>query len=60
MTLMNATVPELASMHAAIRAGLENGTLNPIIDHEMPLAEAAKAHVEVLEGNSRGKIILMP
>ena len=33
----------MASIHAAIRAGLENETLRPIIDKEMPLAEAAKA-----------------
>jgi NADPH2:quinone reductase len=60
MTLMNATPQELVAMHMAIRAGLENGTLRPIIDHEMPLADAAKAHDEVLEGNSHGKIVLTP
>jgi NADPH2:quinone reductase len=60
MTLMNATPSELTAMHAAIRAGLEDGTLRPIIDHELPLADAAKAHAEVLEGNSRGKIVLVP
>ena len=60
MTLMNATTPELRAMHSAIYAGLENNTLRPIIDHEMPLSDAAKAHHEVLEGNSRGKIVLVP
>jgi NADPH2:quinone reductase len=60
MTLMNATNDELRAIHAAIRAGLENGTLRPIIETKLPLAEAARAHVEVLEGNSHGKIVLVP
>ena len=60
MTLMNASNAELAAVHAAIRAGLELGTLRPIIETRLPLQEAAKAHVEVLEGNSHGKIVLLP
>src|SRR2546421_2558059 len=30
MTLMNATVADLDSVHAALGAGLENGTLRPV------------------------------
>ena len=60
MTLMNATPQELNIIHAAIRAGLENGSLRPIIDHELPLAEAREAHREVLQGNLHGKIVLVP
>ena len=60
MTLMNATPDDLRTIHAALRAGLENGTLRPIIEQRMPLADAAKAHAEVLEGNSHGKIVLLP
>jgi len=60
MTMMNASNAELLAIHAALRAGLENGTLRPIIEQRLPLAEAAKAHVEVLEGNSHGKIVLVP
>jgi NADPH:quinone reductase len=60
MTLMNASPDELRGIHAAVRAGLENGTLRPIIEKTMPLADAAKAHHEVLEGNSHGKLILVP
>jgi NADPH2:quinone reductase len=60
MTLMNATAAELQSMHAGIRAGLENKTLRPIMDKEMRLEDAAKAHVEVLQGESHGKIVLIP
>ena len=60
MTLMAATTDELQSAHAYIRAGLEPKTLNPIIDKELPLAHAAQAHVDVLKGDSHGKIVLMP
>ena len=60
MTLMNASNAELSAVHAAIRAGLELGTLRPIIETRLPLREAARAHVEVLEGNSHGKIVLVP
>src|SRR5581483_3165929 len=34
MTLLNASRQELASIHAAIVAGLENGTLNPVVGRE--------------------------
>jgi NADPH2:quinone reductase len=60
MTLMSATPDELRAIHAAIRAGLENGTLRPVIEKEMPLADAAKAHAEVLDRSSHGKIVLTP
>jgi NADPH2:quinone reductase len=60
MTLMNVTDPELQAIHRALGAALEANILRPLIDNELPLAEAAKAHREILEGNSRGKIILVP
>jgi NADPH2:quinone reductase len=60
MTMMNATNAELTAIHFALRAGLENGTLRPIIEARLRLADAAKAHVDVLEGNSHGKIVLVP
>src|SRR5206468_3292836 len=56
MTLMNATVVDLDSIHAALGAGLENGSLRPVIDKEMPLSHAVAAHHEIMEGNSHGKI----
>jgi NADPH2:quinone reductase len=46
--------------HHAIIAGLKAGFLNPIIDHEVPLAEAPRAHKEVIESRSLGKIVLIP
>jgi NADPH:quinone reductase len=60
MTLMNATDAEVVAMHRAIGAKLELGILRPIVDSELPLAEAARAHREVLEGSSGGKIVLVP
>lgn len=60
MTLFNATDVELAGIHTALGAGLENGTLRPVVGREMPLADAAKAHVAVLEPGAYGKIVLVP
>ena len=60
MTLYNATAKELASMHAAFVAGLENATLRPVVSMELPLAEAAKAHHLVMETSTLGKIVLLP
>jgi NADPH2:quinone reductase len=51
---------ELSSMHAAIRAGLELGTLHPVVSKEMAMAEAAMAHHAVIEQSTFGKIVLVP
>ena len=51
---------EKASIHAALGAGLENGTLKPVIRCEMPLADAPRAHQLVMEPGAHGKIILIP
>jgi NADPH:quinone reductase len=58
MILPNTPPAELASTHAALVAGLENGTLRPVIGKEFPLAEAAEAHRAVTEPGAVGKIIL--
>jgi NADPH2:quinone reductase len=60
MTLMNVTEAELPGIHAALAAGLENGTLRPIIRTELPLAQAAKAHEMVMATGAYGKIVLVP
>lgn len=60
MTLMNVDDRDRASIHAALVAGLENGTLKPVIGREMPLSEAARAHEAVLEPGAFGKIVLIP
>ncbi len=60
LALWNATEAELASIHAALGAGLANGTLTPVVGREMPLAAAAEAHQAVLEPGAYGKIVLTP
>jgi NADPH2:quinone reductase len=60
MTLMNASERELAGIHAALVAGLENGTLRPIVGREIPLADAPRAHEAVMEPGAYGKIVLIP
>ena len=60
MTLFNATDADRAEIDAAIIAGLENGTLDPIVGREMPLADAARAHEAVMEPGALGKIVLEP
>jgi NADPH2:quinone reductase len=59
MTMFNATPAELASVHAALVAGLANGALNPIVGREMVLADAPRAHEAVLEPGALGKIVLV-
>jgi NADPH2:quinone reductase len=60
MSLWNASPQDLASIHAALVAGLENETLRPIIRHEIPLSEAPRAHEVVMESGAYGKIVLVP
>jgi NADPH2:quinone reductase len=60
MTLWNASRDELASIHAGIVAGLENGSLRPVVGKELPLADAPQAHRAIMEPGAYGKIVLVP
>ena len=60
MVLWNTPDREMASIHAAIGAGLANGTLRPIVGQECLFAEAARAHELVMSSGARGKIVLVP
>lgn len=60
MTLFNATESHLREIHAALVAGLENGTLRPIVGRQLPLNEAPRAHEAVMEPGAYGKIVLLP
>lgn len=51
---------EVARAHQAIGAGLANGGLSPSVGLELPLAEAARAHVMLMEPGAKGKIVLVP
>jgi NADPH:quinone reductase len=59
-TLWAITPEEEADIHAGLIAGLENGKLRPVVGKELPLAEAARAHKEILEPGAAGKIVLVP
>ena len=59
-TLWGITEAEEQEIHAGLIAGLENGTLRPVVGKELPLSEAPRAHKEVLEPGAFGKIVLVP
>ena len=59
-TLWAITEPEAREVHAAIAAGLENGTLRPVVGKDLPLKDAPKAHEEVMAPGAFGKIVLVP
>jgi NADPH2:quinone reductase len=59
-TLWGIDAAEEASIHAGVTAGIENGTLRPVVGKELPLAEAPRAHTEILQPGAFGKIVLVP
>ncbi len=59
LILPNTPPAEMASIHAALVAGLANGTLSPVIGTELPLAKATEAHRAVAGGGKYGKIVLV-
>ena len=58
-TLWNAAPEELASAHAWVGAALEGGVLRPVVGRELPLADAAQAHAQVMAPGAHGKIVLV-
>jgi len=60
MSLFNVSPEELASIHAALGAALENKTLRPRIALEFPLRDAAQSHAALSKPGVAGKIILVP
>ncbi|MGE0681744.1 MAG: zinc-binding dehydrogenase [Candidatus Binatia bacterium] len=50
----------METIHAALIAGLENGSLRPVIGQQFSLVDAPKAHHAVIETTAYGKIILIP
>lgn len=60
MMLWNLSEMEFRKINRAIYAGLENGALRPMINLEVPLADAAEAHRRVMAPGALGKIILVP
>lgn len=60
MSLMNATAEEKERIHSAIASGLDTGFIKPVIQEIFSLKEAPNAHVDIIDGKSFGKIILVP
>ena len=60
MVLFNTPPADLLRIHTALIEGLANGSLRPIIAREFPLADAAQAHVALLQPGAAGKIVLVP
>lgn len=60
MSLFNAPQSELNDIHAAIAAAASKGSLDPIVTRRFPLADAARAHHDVIEQKGNGKIVLIP
>jgi NADPH2:quinone reductase len=60
IALWNATHEQMTPIMKDILAGVAEGSLRPVIGREMPLAEAAAAHVAVLQPGVLGKIVLIP
>ena len=60
VTLMNTSEQEYRIIHAALVAGLENGTVSPVVGTKIPLAEAARAHAEIMKpSGAYGKMVLI-
>jgi len=59
LTNFNATPSELAIAHAAIVAGMEHAGYKPQVGKEMPLADAPRAHEDVMKSGAFGKIVLI-
>lgn len=60
MVLFNASPSEKASIHAALQAGLRNGSLRPVVREGLPLEEAPRAHELVMQPGAFGKLVLRP
>jgi NADPH:quinone reductase len=58
-TLWNISDADAADVHAGLDAALDNGTVRPVVGKELPLAEAARAHKDVMEPGAFGKIVLI-
>jgi NADPH2:quinone reductase len=60
VSMWNIDQADLARIYRAIDAGLQVGTLTPLVATELPLEQAPRAHELILEAGARGKIVLIP
>ena len=60
IALWNVTADQIKPVMQDILSGVADGSLKPVVGKNMPLADAAGAHVAVLEPGAHGKLILVP
>jgi len=60
MSLFNSPQEQRDEIHAAVYEGLAGGSLNPVVSKIFSLADAPKAHHEVIESKAAGKIVVVP
>jgi NADPH2:quinone reductase len=58
MALWNTPPAEWQACTTGVAAALEAGFVRPVVGRELPLEQAARAHVEVLAPGTRGKLVL--
>lgn len=58
--LWHTTPHENQGIQMALQAALRTGALAPVVGHELPLAEAPRAHELILQPGALGKIVLVP
>jgi NADPH2:quinone reductase len=57
-TLWGTSAQEMKEIHAGLYAGMDGGTMRPVIGKEIPLSEAPHAHTEILRPGAAGQIVL--
>ncbi len=60
VSMLLATKEEMALNYHALQRCLKRGLIKPIINEQIPLNEAAKAHQIIEQTGQKGKIILVP
>ena len=58
MAVWNTTQNEYVEALGAAAAALESGVLRPTVGRELPLEQAAQAHVDILKQKAQGKMVL--
>lgn len=58
--LWHTTPAENRGIQMGLQAALRTGALAPVVGHELPLAEAPRAHELLLQPGALGKIVLVP
>ena len=61
--LGSALPQELSEIHAELHGAMARRSLVPVVSQRLPLRDAARAHVEVMEpsaGGASGNVVLLP